>query len=188
MSMKVIASSFRINPQPSIPGGSVERLYDSVFGPTRFLKASHQLRQNRRPIPELSWVATEGAETVGAIRYWPVLIGDRGKAALLLGPLAVMPDHADRGIGAALVSETLALAARSGHDLVLLVGDPGYYEKFGFAPATPYGFIMPGEGRPDRLQVLSLKNRPLDRRAGELRPADCFPSSPSAAALERRAS
>jgi predicted N-acetyltransferase YhbS len=176
MSMKVIASPFRIKPEESVPARSVERLYDCVFGPARFLKASHRLRQNHDPVPELDWVATEGIRIVGAIRYWPVLIGDQAESALLLGPLAVVPDRVDHGIGTALVTKTLALAARSGHDLVLLAGDPAYYRKFGFAPATPHGFVMPGEGRPDRLQVLSLKNRRLDRSAGTLRPADRYPS------------
>jgi hypothetical protein len=44
---------------------------------------------------------------------------------------------------------------------------------------------MLGEGRPDRLQVLSLKRRPLDRRAGELRQPDLSPLSASASVPER---
>ena len=65
--------------------------------------------------------------------------------------------------------KTLDLAAQLGHDLVLLVGDLEYYKRFGFVPATPHGFVMPGESRPDRLQVAPLKDDVLGRIAGEVR-------------------
>jgi predicted N-acetyltransferase YhbS len=88
---------------------------------------------------------------------------------LLLGPLAIAQDRAGKGIGRALMFKTLDLAAQLGHDLVLLVGDVDYYKRFGFVPATPHGFVMPGESRPDRLQVAPLKDNVLGRIAGEVR-------------------
>jgi predicted N-acetyltransferase YhbS len=66
------------------------------------------------------------------------------------------------------VNKTLGLAKQRGYDLVLLAGDPGYYQRFGFVPAATYGFVLPGEARPERLQVLSLRGRPLEARGGEL--------------------
>ena len=106
---------------------------------------------------------------MGAIRYWPILVGETGHSALLLGPLAIAQDRAGKGIGRALMFKTLDLAAQLGHDLVLLVGDVDYYKRFGFVPATPHGFVMPGETRPDRLQVAPLKDNVLGRIAGEVR-------------------
>ena len=168
MSMKVITSAFRIRPEVGA-AGSVERLYDRAFGAARFRKASHGFRTGLAPVRDLSWTAWEGHVIVGAIRYWPILIGAAGEDALLLGPLAVAPDRRDLGIGRALVTKTLDLAAEAGHDLVLLVGDPEYYRRFGFVPASPLGFVMPGEDRPWRLQVLSLRRDPLQRADGRLR-------------------
>jgi predicted N-acetyltransferase YhbS len=87
---------------------------------------------------------------------------------LLLGPLAIAqtaPAEASR----ALMFKTLDLAAQLDHDLVPLVGDVDYYKRFGFVPATPHGFVMPGESRPDRLQVAPLKDNVLGRIAGEVR-------------------
>ncbi len=170
MSMQIITSAFRIRPEVGA-AASVERLYERVFGDARFRKASHQFRTGIAPAPDLNWIADDGAYIVGAIRYWPILVGAAGEDALLLGPLAVVPEHKDRGIGRALVTKTLDLAARSGHDLVLLVGDPDYYARFGFVPATPFGFVMPGEDRPWRLQVLSLQRNVLLRADGRLRRA-----------------
>lgn len=167
--MKLIKPEFQIKPEPAALAGAVERLYDDVFGPARFHKASYQFRDGVAPVKELSWIALEGDRLVGAIKYWPILVGETGHPALLLGPLAIAADKAGKGIGRALMFKTLELAAQLGHDLVLLVGDVDYYKRFGFVPATPFGFVMPGETRPDRLQVAPLKDDVLGRIAGDLR-------------------
>jgi predicted N-acetyltransferase YhbS len=167
--MKLIKPEYLIKPEPAVLAGAVERLYDDVFGPARFHKASYLFREGVSPVQELSWIALEGDRLVGAIRYWPILVGETGHSALLLGPLAIAQDRAGKGIGRALMFKTLDLAAQLGHDLVLLVGDVDYYKRFGFVPATPHGFVMPGESRPDRLQVAPLKDNVLGRIAGEVR-------------------
>ena len=167
--MKLIKPEYLIKPEPAVLAGAVERLYDDVFGPARFHKASYLFRDGVAPVQELSWIALEGDRLVGAIRYWPILVGETGHSALLLGPLAIAQDRAGKGIGRALMFKTLELAAQLDHDLVLLVGDVDYYKRFGFVPATPHGFVMPGETRPDRLQVAPLKDNVLGRIAGEVR-------------------
>ena len=167
--MKLIKPEYQIKPEPAVLAGAVERLYDDVFGPARFHKASYLFREGVDPVRALSWIALEGDRLVGAIRYWPILVGESGHPALLLGPLAIAQDRAGKGIGRALMFKTLDLAAQLGHDLVLLVGDVDYYKRFGFVPATPHGFVMPGEQRPDRLQVAPLKDNVLGRIAGEVR-------------------
>ncbi|MBA4098656.1 MAG: GNAT family N-acetyltransferase [Rhodospirillum sp.] len=167
--MKLIKPEYLIKPEPAVLAGAVERLYDDVFGPARFHKASYLFREGVAPVQELSWIALEGDRLVGAIRYWPILVGETGHSALLLGPLAIAQDRAGKGIGRALMFKTLDLAAQLDHDLVLLVGDVDYYKRFGFVPATPHGFVMPGESRPDRLQVAPLKDNVLGRIAGEVR-------------------
>lgn len=172
--MKLIKPEYLIKPEPAVLAGAVERLYDEVFGPARFHKASYLFREGVDPVRELSWIALEGDRPgndrlVGAIRYWPILVGETGHPALLLGPLAIAQDRAGKGIGRALMFKTLDLAAQLGHDLVLLVGDVDYYKRFGFVPATPHGFVMPGESKPERLQVAPLKDNVLGRIAGEVR-------------------
>jgi predicted N-acetyltransferase YhbS len=172
--MKLIKPEYLIKPEPAVLAGAVERLYDDVFGPARFHKASYLFREGVDPVRELNWIALEGDRhgndrLVGAIRYWPILVGETGHPALLLGPLAIAQDRAGKGIGRALMFKTLDLAAQLGHDLVLLVGDVDYYKRFGFVPATPHGFVMPGESKPDRLQVAPLKDDVLGRIAGEVR-------------------
>ncbi|WP_374380749.1 GNAT family N-acetyltransferase [Dongia sp.] len=139
----------------------VERLYDDVFGVGRRHKASYTFRDSIAQSRDLSWVAYEEGELAGAIRYWPIAVGPSKRPALLLGPLAVASHRAGRGLGSLLMIKTLNLAARLGHSMILLVGDPGFYRRFGFLPASPWGFSMPGETRPERLQLLPLRQGQL---------------------------
>jgi len=161
--------NFTIKPEPAALSGAVEQMLDFVFGPTRLDKASYLFREGVDPVPELSYVAMLGDEVVGTIRYWPIHVGPTNHPALLLGPLGITPRLAGKGIGRTLTFRTLEVAADMGHDLVLLVGDVDYYKRFGFVPATPHGFVMPGEKRPERLQVAPLKRGLLGVVRGDIR-------------------
>ncbi len=161
-------ATFTIKPETAALTGQVEQMLDAVFGPARFDKASYLFRQGVDPVPELSYVAMAGDEVVGTIRYWPVLVGPTNHPALLLGPLGITPRLAGKGIGRTLTFRTLERAAEMGFDLVLLVGDVDYYKRFGFVPATPHGFVMPGEKRPERLQVAPLTRDVLGRVSGAI--------------------
>ena len=65
-----------------------EALLDTAYGAARFGKTSERLREGRRPAEQLSFVATERGRVIGTVRLWHVWAG-AGRAALLLGPLAV---------------------------------------------------------------------------------------------------
>lgn len=162
---------FTLAPERPEDGPAIEALLDRAFGSDRNRKTSYRFRDGVEPIATLRWVAraADGA-VLGTIRYWPIrVVGPRGERdALLLGPIAVEPALKGKGIGRALIRFTLDMAAQAGHRLVLLVGDPGYYEAFGFVPAASRGFVMPNE-KPQRLQALALAPHALDG-GGTLRP------------------
>jgi putative acetyltransferase len=65
-----------------------------------------------------------------------------------LGPLAVVLERRGQGLGAKLVQEALRRAQTQGHTTVILVGDPTYYSRFGFQPASHFG-ISNTNGIPD---------------------------------------
>jgi predicted N-acetyltransferase YhbS len=120
-----------------------EALLDRALGAGRFLKSSQRLRDNRRPAAGLALSAVDTEDDlVGTVRLWNVSAG--GRPALLLGPLAVDEDCRGAGIGSALMDESLARAARAGHGAVLLVGDPEYYQRFGFSAERTSRLMMPG--------------------------------------------
>jgi putative acetyltransferase len=91
---------------------------------------------------ELSLVAEGEGRVVGHIAFSPCRIGEVSRGWLLLGPVAVEPDHQGRGIGSTLIEAGLeALRARAALGCVL-VGDPAFYRRFGFRHHP--GLVCPG--------------------------------------------
>lgn len=133
-----------------------EALLDEAYGVCRFTKASERLREGRLPAKGLSLVAVEQERIVGTIRLWHVTAGP-GCPALLLGPLAVHPDHRNRGIGSALMHRALTRARLGGYRAVLLVGDAAYYTRFGFTAERTGRLWMPGRFERDRLLAIELR-------------------------------
>lgn len=114
-------------------GFEVETLFDLTFVPGREALSSYRLRDGVDRIAELCLVARDDYGTLaGAVRFWPVEIGTKGDAALLLGPIAVHPTHQGEGLGGLLMAESLHKARKSGWRRVVLVGDAPYYARFGF--------------------------------------------------------
>jgi len=161
---------FTITTERAEDDPAIEALLDRAFGPGRTSKLSYRYREGVAPFAGLSLVARDAGEAiVGSIRYWPVAISRRRQPALLLGPLAVEPRLAGKGIGRALIRESLDMAAWGRHRIVLLVGDLDYYSRFGFTPASTHGIDMPGED-PARLLALALAPAALDQASGTLQP------------------
>jgi len=124
----------------------VETLFDLAFAPGREALSSYRLREGIAPVADLCHVLRDAdGSLAAAVRYWPVRAG--GAPALLLGPIAVHPIHQGEGLGGYLIEESLAAA--SGWERVLLVGDESYYGRFGFHRLA--GVEMPPPTNPDRV-------------------------------------
>ncbi|MCP1169599.1 GNAT family N-acetyltransferase [Limimaricola litoreus] len=146
----------------------VEALYDLCFAPGREALSSYRLRDGVPPAADLCLVARGRAgEAAGAIRTWPVCIGDA--AALLLGPIAVHPTRQGEGLGGLMIFEVLERARALGHPRMMLVGDAPYYGRFGFARLD--GVIMPPPTNPERVLGIALRERAWDGIEGEVTPA-----------------
>ncbi len=147
-----------------------EALLDEAFGPARFLKTCQRLRDGSAPAPGLALVATnDDGALIGTVRLWPALAG--GRAALLLGPLAVAESSRSLGIGRALIEESLDRAQALGHRAVLLVGDAPYYARFGFERRFTERLTMPGPVERARFLGLELVAGALEGVRGRVIPA-----------------
>ncbi len=82
---------------------------------------------------EISLVAEVDERVVGHIAFSRAAVGDTSAGWYLLGPVAVVPDHQGRGIGSALVEAGLSELRSRGALGCALVGDPDFYERFGFS-------------------------------------------------------
>jgi len=80
----------------------------------------------------VSLVAEVDGKVIGHVAFSPVNISDGSPDWYGLGPVSVLPEFQRQGCGKSLIHEGLALLKASGAQGCLLVGDPGYYEKFGF--------------------------------------------------------
>jgi len=92
----------------------------------------------------LELVALDGDLVVGHV------LGARGdlggREVVAVAPLAVAPSHQGRGIGSALMTELLHRAEAAGQPLVVLLGNPAYYGRFGFEPSGPLNISYPAVG------------------------------------------
>jgi len=89
--------------------------------------------------------------------------------ALALAPMAVLPALQRTGIGSSLVRRGLADARDLGHGVVIVVGHPGYYARFGFVPAEPLGIRAPFEVSSPAFMALELRPDALRGVRGEVR-------------------
>lgn len=114
-----------------------------------------ELRADRDVIPALSLVAeVSTGEVVGHV------VCSRGhldeRRSLGLGPLGVHPLHQRSGVGTALMHAVLGAADALDEPEMFLLGDPGYYRRFGFVLAAPMGLLPPDPAWSEHFQVRPL--------------------------------
>lgn len=80
----------------------------------------------------LSLVAEIDGRIVGHIAFSPVTISDGTKDWYGLGPISVLPEYHKQGVGKSLINNGLSLLKELGGQGCALVGDPNYYNRFGF--------------------------------------------------------
>ncbi|MGH3910659.1 MAG: GNAT family N-acetyltransferase [Pseudonocardiaceae bacterium] len=115
-----------------------------------------ELRGDEGWLPALSFVAVEPADNrvIGHVVCTRGTVD--GSPALGLGPLAVRPDRQGQGVGRALMHAVLGAADALGEPFVALLGEPGYYQRFGFRAAARYGIAAPDPHWGDYFQVRTL--------------------------------
>ena len=105
-------------------------------------------------IVELSFTALDGVEVVGHVTASQATVATEPVVAV--GPIGVLPAHQATGIGSALMHALLAAADAADVPLVVLLGAPQYYGRFGFRPATELGVIAPEPEWGDAFQARPL--------------------------------
>jgi putative acetyltransferase len=70
-----------------------------------------------------------------------------GRAVVGVAPLSVAPARQRGGVGTALMGALFEAAAGRGWSVLLLLGDPAYYGRFGFVPAADHGIHYAPAGR-----------------------------------------
>ena len=132
---------------------SIDAVIETAFGQRDEADLVRALREDAGWLPDLSLVAVEGRLVVGHIALTRATVD--GASTLALAPLSVRPDRQRRGIGSQLVRDALHRAGDAAESVVVVLGDPAYYGRFGFRPARDLGITGPF-GDIDEFQALAL--------------------------------
>ena len=124
-----------------------------------------------RNVVTLSLVAVQADQIVGHILFSPVSVESEYSSfeAITLAPMAVLPEYQRKGIGSQLVRVGLEECLRLGHEIMVVLGHPDYYPRFGFVPAKPKGISCEFEVPNEAWMVLELREGALAGRKGTIK-------------------
>lgn len=146
---------------------TIRAVQEAAFGRPHEARLTDRLRADGDVVYSL--VAVEDETVVGHILFSPMAAPFR---ALGLGPVAVRPDRQRRGIGRRLVAAGVDRAAADGWQAIFLLGNPDFYQRFGFSVALAAGFTTPDAG--PHWMVLPLGGKPLPALTGPVAYAPAF--------------
>jgi putative acetyltransferase len=137
---------------------AIHRVNRLAFGREEEASLVAALRRSDAYIPGLSLVAEENGGIIGHILFTRIHIKGKTRSveALALAPMCVLPEMQRRGIGSALVEIGLEECAEFGHRIVIVVGHPEFYPRFGFRPAAESGIQAPFPVPSEAFMALAL--------------------------------
>lgn len=144
-----------IHPLSDVDPALVEDLLDLAFEPERRRRTAYKVREGTEWLPTLSFAALDDeGHLCGTIQCWPVALTDeagRRHPMIMVGPVAVLPHLQGQGYGTALMLASLGAMNPQAPLPQVMIGDPEYYERFGFTNAHTAGWRLPGPYEPRRL-------------------------------------
>jgi putative acetyltransferase len=163
--------AFNLRPERHDDAVPVRAVLASAFGGSTEADLIDRLRADGELV--LALVAERAnAAIAGYVAFPRLWIESAGLrlAATGLAPLAVAPDIQGHGAGSILVRRGIALLAQRGEQLVFVLGDPGYYTRFGFDAAAASRFKSPYDGP----HFMVLRLTPAAPREGIVRYPSAF--------------
>jgi len=129
-----------IRPETAADAPAVRRVHEAAFPTSAEADLVERLRASNKAV--IALVAEDEGQIVGHIVFSPVALDPlAGTVGLGLAPVAVLPDHEKHGVGRRLVQNGLAECRAWGAGFVVVLGDPHYYGRFGFEPASKHGLL-----------------------------------------------
>ncbi len=144
-------------PRPERPAdtAAIAGVIEAAFGRPAEARLVAALR--RAGALDTSLVAEQDGGIVGHVALSSLSVQGAFMPGILgMAPLAVHPDHQRQGIGRRLVEAALAAARAGGGKLVVVLGEPAYYRRFGFRPAKDIGLTCPWPAAEPAFQALIL--------------------------------
>jgi putative acetyltransferase len=98
------------------------------------------------PKDRLELVADVDGAVAGHVLAVPGRLDGKATAVAGVAPVCVAPAHQGRGVGTALMWELVQRAEQRRWPLLVLLGEPAFYTRFGFEPTGPLGLTYPPAG------------------------------------------
>lgn len=145
---------------------AVRQVNERAFGRPGEADLVDALRKSGEPC--ISLVAETDGRIVGHIFFSPVLIESEVSTSTAVGlaPMAVLPEFQNQGIGSELVRRGLEDCLRLGHEVVVVLGHPEYYPRFGFVAASQKGLSCEYPVPDEVFMVAELRAGALAGRKG----------------------
>ena len=128
-----------VRPEASQEFSAIYDLVEEAFKTAKVADGNEQefvnhLRAGANYLPQLALVAEDKGQLVGHMMLTKTVIREAKKSinSLLLAPLSVVLEYRNQGVGSLLVKQGFKRAKELGYTVVFLVGDPAYYQRFGF--------------------------------------------------------
>lgn len=157
-----------IRPEEEADFDAVRQVNTLAFGQPAEATLVDALRKSAEPF--ISLVAVDDNQVVGHILFTPVSLeaDDSTSTALGLGlaPMAVLPEYQRQGVGSELVRAGLRECQRIGANVVVVLGHPEYYPRFGFVPASQKGLTSEYPGPDEVFMAIELEPGTLKGRRG----------------------
>lgn len=155
-----------IIPLDTQDNAAIERLLDAAFGPDRHGRTAYAIRRGMHWLPELSFACVDDSGAmIGLLQSWPISVeADAGGTTnlVMVGPVAVYPDHQGGGHGRAMMDALMAKARMLQSAPLVMIGDPEYYGRFwGFSAEHTSGWRVPGPVEQRRLLAIALNDETL---------------------------
>src|SRR5690606_22745960 len=96
----------------------------------------------------------------------PIITTSGTVPALALAPMAVLPEFQRQGIGSELVRRGLDVCREQGHRIVIVLGHPDFYPRFGFSSDLAQPLLSPFSG--EAWMALELVPGALEGVAGRV--------------------
>jgi putative acetyltransferase len=156
-----------IRPETPADHAPIRQVNRLVFGREDEARLVDALREGG--FARVSMVAEVDSEVVGHILFsdLPIVTPHGIVEALALAHMAVNPSRQRRRIGSLLVREGLKVCRESGHRIVVVLGHPEFYPRFGFSAETACRLISPFSG--PAFMAVELVPSALDGIEGEVR-------------------